>query len=228
MGGKALSCSIPESYKKSKVLEIKEPLLKRPFDFILSTLGLIISLPLWVVIATAIKLEDGGPVFYPQERWGKEGSKIKAFKFRTMVPDADKKWGYVQARENDPRITKAGRFLRATALDELPQLLNIWKGEMSFVGPRALPINEIQIGEKEKDKRLPDEATPGFELRSKLRPGLTGIAQIYAPRDVSRRNKFRYDTLYVKKMSLTLDINLILFSFWITLIGKWETRQKKL
>jgi len=227
MGEKALSYSIPESYKK-KYLEIKEPLLKRPFDCILSTIGLIISLPLWVVIATAIKLEDGGTVFYPQERWGKEGSKIRVFKFRTMVPDADKNWGYVQARENDPRITKVGRFLRATALDELPQLLNIWKGDMSFVGPRTLPINEIQIGEKGNDKELPDDAIPGFDLRSKARPGLTGIAQIYAPRDISRRNKFRYDALYIKRMSLLLDIKLILFSFWITSVGKWESRKKKL
>jgi lipopolysaccharide/colanic/teichoic acid biosynthesis glycosyltransferase len=226
MGEKALSYPISESHKKTKVLEIKDPFFKRPLDFFLSTMGLIISLPLWAATAIAIKFEDGGPVFYPQERWGKQGSKIKVFKFRTMVPDADKKWGYLQASENDPRITKVGRLLRTIALDELPQLFNIWKGDMSFVGPRALPINEVQI--REKDKDLTDDAIPGFEQRLKVRPGLTGIAQIYAPRDVNRRNKFRYDTFYIKKMGLLLDIKLILLSLWITMTGKWENREKKI
>lgn len=205
--------------------KVKEPLLKRPFDFLLSTIGIVISLPLWLLIALLIKLEDRGSVFYVQERWGKDKKKIKVYKFRTMVPDADKKWGRIQARENDPRITGVGKILRATALDELPQLINIWKGEMSFVGPRTLPINEIQVNEKYRN--LPDETIPGFDLRLRVRPGLTGIAQIYAPRDVSRKNKFRYDALYIRKQSFWFDIKLILLSFWITFTGKWESRERK-
>jgi len=224
----ALDYSSPKSQQESKIIDTREPLLKRPLDFILSSIGIFLSFPLWLAIAIAIKLEDGGPIFYQQVRWGKERSKIIAFKFRTMVSDADKTWGSLQSGENDPRVTKVGRLVRATALDELPQLINIWKGEISFVGPRSLPINEIQIAEKDRYEGLPDEEIPGFELRSKVRPGLTGIAQIYAPRDISRRNKFRYDNLYVKNMSLLLDIKLIFLSFWITFQGNWESRQVKI
>src|SRR5688572_4865944 len=109
--------------------KMKEPLLKRPFDALLSGLGLLLSAPLWGLIAFAIKLEDGGPVFFRQERWGQGKRPIRVYKFRTMIPNADRT---VQAAEKDPRITGVGRILRATALDEMPQLLNIWKGEMSF------------------------------------------------------------------------------------------------
>jgi len=131
----------------------------------------------------------------------------------------------VQARSDDPRITRVGRILRATSLDEMPQILNIWRGEMSWVGPRALPINEVQINDPDN---LPDEAIPGFDLRCQVRPGLTGIAQIYAPRDVPRRQKFRYDRLYIRRQSLWLDLRLIARSLWITVRGRWERRGKKL
>jgi len=142
-----------------------------------------------------------------------------------MVVDADKKFGNTQAHENDPRITRVGRFLRATSLDEMPQILNIWKGDMSWVGPRALPMNEVQA--KEENGYIPDEAIPGFDLRCKVTPGLTGLAQIYAPRDVPRRHKFKYDLIYINNQSFLLDLKLILLSFWITFRGKWEHRGKK-
>ena len=116
-------------------------------------------------------------------------------------------------------------MLRATALDELPQLLNIWKGEMSFVGPRALPINERQ--HREESGEVPDEQIPGFQERLRVPPGLTGIAQIYAPRDVPRRHKFRYDLLYVRRQSFWFDLKLIVLSFWITFRGAWERRGGK-
>ena len=142
-----------------------------------------------------------------------------------MVSNSDEKFGSVQAQEDDPRITRIGRFLRATSLDEIPQILNIWKGEMSWVGPRALPINEVQI--REGNGYLPDDAIPGFDVRCKVTPGLTGMAQIYAPRDVPRRHKFRYDLIYIQNQSLLLDLKLIAMSFWITFRGKWESRSKK-
>jgi lipopolysaccharide/colanic/teichoic acid biosynthesis glycosyltransferase len=130
--------------------------MKRLFDIFLSSIGLIGSARLWIVFALAIKLEDRGPVFYRQERVGKNGRIFKALKFRSMIPDAEKHTGAVWASENDPRVTKVGRILRATAMDELPQLLNIFKGDMSFVGPRALRPQEREVHgnpDKTKEKR---------------------------------------------------------------------------
>jgi lipopolysaccharide/colanic/teichoic acid biosynthesis glycosyltransferase len=200
--------------------------LKRLFDIVVVLAGLIISSPLWLVFALAIKLEDRGPVFFTQERWGKGKSKIRVYKFRTMVPNAVEKFGHIQARENDPRVTRVGRFLRATSLDEMPQLLNILRGDMSWVGPRALPIDEIQAQGEGTD--LPDEAIPGFEARARLRPGLTGIAQIFAPRDILRQQKYQYDAIYANSQSLWLDLRLIFLSLWITFRARWEARGNKL
>jgi lipopolysaccharide/colanic/teichoic acid biosynthesis glycosyltransferase len=195
---------------------------KRGFDLLLSSFGLLLSLPLWVVILLAIKLEDGGPILFIQKRWSRFGRVIRVFKFRTMIKDAERIYGSLQATADDPRITRVGKILRATALDELPQLLNIWLGEMSFVGPRALPKNEIQ--RRERDGGIEDSAISGFDIRLAVRPGLTGLAQVYAPRDVPRRHKFRYDRLYIRRQSLCLDLRLVLLSVWITLRGGWEQR----
>ena len=118
--------------------------LKRLFDLIIVVAGLIISSPMWLIFSAAIKLEDRGPILFTQNRWGKNKGTIKVYKFRTMVPNAVEKFGNLQAQENDPRITRVGGLLRATSLDEMPQLLNILKGDMSWVGPRALPIDEVQ------------------------------------------------------------------------------------
>ena len=115
--------------------------------------------------------------------------------------------------------------MRATAMDELPQLVNIFKGDMSFVGPRALMPGEIETGGE--GQVIAMEEIPGYRERTAVQPGLTGVAQIYAPRDVTRRHKFRYDRLYVKRRSFWLDIRLILLSFWISLRGTWEHRQQK-
>ena len=199
--------------------------LKRLFDILVVLAGLMISSPMWLIFSIVIKLEDRGPILFTQERWGKDKSKIRVYKFRTMVPNAIEKFGNIQAQENDPRVTRVGRFLRATSLDEMPQLLNILKGDMSWVGPRALPIDEIQTQGDDAD--LPDDAIPGFEERARLRPGLTGIAQIFAPRDVPRQQKYQYDAVYTDSQSLWLDIRLIFLSLWITLRARWETRENK-
>ena len=203
----------------------RTPLSKRAFDVLLSGAGLVLALPVGAAAALAIKLGDGGPVFFSQERVGRGGVPFRSYKFRSMVPDADKKFGSVQAGEHDPRVTAAGRILRKTAMDELPQLWNIFKGDMSFVGPRALAVEEKEIRGDGRSIRL--EEIPGFSGRHEVIPGLTGIAQIFAPRDIPRRQKFRYDRLYVRKQSFALDIKLILVSFWITFRGKWEVRGEK-
>ena len=144
--------------------------------------------------------------------------------------------------------TRLGRFLRATALDELPQLWNIFRGDMSFVGPRALVPEEIEVREKpckvqssrfkvqgskfdvqdpRKGEAVALEKIPGYEERHRVRPGLTGVAQVYAPRDVPRRHKFKFDLLYIKRQTFWLDLKLIALSFWISFRGKWEHRGRK-
>jgi lipopolysaccharide/colanic/teichoic acid biosynthesis glycosyltransferase len=200
-------------------------MLKRAFDTALSGAGLIASAPVWALAAAAIKLEDGGPVFFRQERVGLAGRPFVAIKFRSMCPDAEAGVGAIQASERDPRVTRVGRVMRATAMDELPQLWNILRGDMSFVGPRALRPGEIEAGRDGILERLED--VPGFATRVSVRPGLTGVAQVYAPRDVPRRHKFRYDRIYVRKRSWWLDVRLILVSFWISVHGTWEARGRK-
>lgn len=199
--------------------------LKRAIDIVLSGSGLILSAPVWLVIAALVKLEDGGPVFFAQERVGKDGRTFRVLKFRSMVPDAEAKVGALQASAHDPRVTRIGRVMRATAMDELPQLLSIFKGDMSFVGPRALRPGEIEVNGGGVHEPL--EEVPGFDRRCTVVPGLTGVAQIYAPRDVPRRQKFRYDLLYIRRQSVALDIRLIILSFWITFRGTWESRGRK-
>jgi len=139
--------------------------------------------------------------------------------------DAEKGRGAVQAVENDPRVTKVGRILRDTAMDELPQLWNIFKGDMSFVGPRALRPNEKEV-QGDPDTRAIEDI-PGYHQRHAVRPGLTGLTQVYLPGETPRRKKFRYDLLYIRKRTFWLDLKLIALSFWITFRGKWESRAQK-
>ena len=198
--------------------------MKRLFDCTLAGAGLVASAPLWAAIAIAVKLEDGGPVFFRQPRVGRGGRVFEALKFRSMVPNAEAVTGPVQATENDPRITRVGRLMRATAMDELPQLWNIFAGDMSFVGPRPLRPGEVEVRGDGQFVRL--EEIPGYEARHSVRPGLTGIAQVYAPRDIDRARKFRLDRLYLKRAGFWFDLKLILVSFWITARGDWETRDR--
>jgi lipopolysaccharide/colanic/teichoic acid biosynthesis glycosyltransferase len=200
-------------------------LLKRPLDILLSLPMLAMGGLISVVVAIAIKLEDRGPVFYRQQRWGRFGKTFTVLKFRTMIPDSDKKYGLKQATVNDHRITRVGRVLRACGLDELPQILSIFRGDMSFVGPRALAVGEIIFDKN--GQRVDYEKTPGFHRRQVARPGLTSLATIYIPKDSPAHRKFRYDIYYVRRISFGLDLRLILLSFWISFRGKWETRQQK-
>ncbi|MGE3179306.1 MAG: sugar transferase [Vicinamibacterales bacterium] len=199
---------------------------KRLFDLVLSGSGLVVSAPLWALFAAAIKLESPGPVFYTQARVGLRGRAFDALKFRSMVQDAERGLGPVQAVAHDPRVTRVGRVMRATAMDELPQLWNIFVGDMSFVGPRALRPEEIEVDAN--GARVPLQAIPGFLERCTVPPGLTGVAQIYARRDIPRRQKFRLDRLYIRRRSFGLDLRLIALSFWITFRGAWEASERKL
>jgi lipopolysaccharide/colanic/teichoic acid biosynthesis glycosyltransferase len=177
------------------------------------------------LIALAIKLEDGGPVFFTQPRVGLAGVPFRACKFRSMVPNANAHVAR-EAGAHDPRITRVGALLRATAMDELPQLWNIFAGDMSFVGPRPLMPGEIEV--RGDGRNVPLDAVPGYAARHSVRPGLTGLTQVFAPRDIRRTHKFRVDLIYVRNASLWLDLRLVALSFWITFRGRWEHRGSKL
>ena len=199
-------------------------MIKRLFDILLSGTGLFVSAPIWWALAAAIKLEDGGSIFFSQERVGKGGRVFRALKFRSMIPDAERLTGAVQATTNDPRVTRIGRIMRATAMDELPQLWNIFVGDMSFVGPRPLRPGEVDA--RGDGTFIALEDVPGYMERHQVRPGLTGLTQVYAPRDIARHAKFRLDRLYLKRAGLWLDLKLILVSFWITGRGAWDAERK--
>ena len=179
---------------------------KRAMDIVLSALGLIVLSPVLLAVAAAIKLEDGGPVFYKQKRLTRGSREFEILKFRSMIVDAEKYAGAVLATEDDPRITKVGKFIRACRLDEFPQHLNILKGDMSIVGPR--PERKILADEISKD-------IPEFAYRLKVRGGLTGYAQIYGKYNTSAYDKLRLDLMYIENYSLLLDIKLIILTLRI-------------
>ncbi|UCC67677.1 MAG: sugar transferase [Armatimonadota bacterium] len=188
--------------------------VKRLADIIVAGLGLLASTPLWLVIATAIMLDDGWPILYCQRRAGRGRRVFPVYKFRTMIKDAEKHSGAVLAAENDPRITRVGRILRKTALDEIPQLISIFKGDMSWVGPR--PERPEFVREFLRD-------IPDYGLRYQVRPGLTGPAQVYARYYTDAVDKLRYDLYYVSNRSLWLDLKLFIRSWLITSKGRWDS-----
>jgi lipopolysaccharide/colanic/teichoic acid biosynthesis glycosyltransferase len=202
-----------------------QQLPKRFLDISLAAVGGLFLLPVCAILAVLIKVEDGGPIFYAQMRAGKGGRPFRGWKFRSMVVNADQIYGAVQASENDHRVTRIGRLMRATAMDEIPQLWNIFKGDMSFVGPRALRPEEFEI---RAGRRVALSDIEGYAERHSIVPGLTGLAQVYAERDIPARSKFRFDRLYLRRRGFWFDLKLIAVSVWITLRGKWEKRGSKL
>ena len=190
---------------------------KRAIDLVGSTLGLLISVPLFAVIALAIKLDSPGPVFFAQRRCGHRGKGFPMVKFRTMTADAearkedlaryDEAEGPMFKITADPRITRVGRFLRKTSLDELPQLWNVLRGEMSLVGPRPLVMEEMNWSPKWRDMRL------------EVKPGITGSWQVYARNEPGFRSWIHYDIDYVRNQSLAMDLRLLVRTVG-TLVGK--------
>jgi lipopolysaccharide/colanic/teichoic acid biosynthesis glycosyltransferase len=192
---------------------------KRLLDVALSGFGLLLSLPVSLLLSAAVVAEDGGPVFFEQERVGRGGKLFAGRKFRSMRPLRDGEALHQAAELDRDRITRTGRLMRATALDELPQLWNIFRGDMSFVGPRALMPTEAEPGGD--GRAVPLQELPGYRERHSVRPGLTGMAQVHLRRDATRIQKFRYDLLYVRTRTLWLDVRLIARSVWISLRGAW-------
>jgi exopolysaccharide biosynthesis polyprenyl glycosylphosphotransferase len=199
---------IPTFYINKMGLTTDEYFLKRVVDLLLGIIGFIIALPVGLIIAVIVKL-DGGPVFYRQERLTINGKVFKVIKFRTMVPDAEKLSGPVLAEDNDPRITKVGRLMRAMRLDEIPQILNILSGNMSIVGPRP----ERPFFTEQFEAQIPQ-----YRQRLKVKAGLTGLAQVEGKYNTSVENKLRYDLLYISNYSLFQDIMIILQTIKILFI----------
>ena len=197
--------------------------LKRPLDLLMIISGLLFPLlwPLWFIVIFIVPLfiwiEDRGPIFYSQNRIGKNKKVFKVIKFRTMIPDAEKASGAVWSTKDDPRITRIGHLLRRTALAEIPQLLNILKGEMSFVGPRA---ERPELHEKFSKE------IPGFDKRLDVTPGLSGLAQINGSYDLDPKEKLVFDLDYSKKMSLFFDIKIIIVSVFNSIAARWDQPDK--
>ena len=189
-------------------LNLEQRVIKRAMDIVLCSIAMIVAAPIMLIVAIAIKLEDGGPVFFKQERVTIGGKRFDILKFRSMIVDAEKFGEVIPATDRDPRITKVGNVIRATRIDELPQIINILKGEMSIVGPRPERVEHVEKYQEE---------IPEFIYRTKVKGGLTGYAQIYGKYNTSPYDKLRLDLTYIEEYSILLDIKLILMTLQIML-----------
>ena len=186
--------------------------VKRAIDVTVSATAILFLLPFLLAIAAAIKLENRGPVFFRQTRWGRGGKQISIYKFRSMRTDLCDQSGVAQTKENDPRVTRVGAFLRRTNIDELPQLINILKGDMSLVGPRCHVPGMLAAG------RLYEDLVDGYHLRHMVRPGLTGLAQsrgLRGPTDREDLSRARVaaDLEYIESFSIGLDLRILYDTF---------------
>lgn len=185
------------------------PIVKRSFEVLFSIVLLIFTLPVLVLTAIAIKLESPGPVFYKQERVGLNGKLFSIIKLRSMRTDAEKN-GPQWAAKNDPRVTRVGKFIRKTRIDEIPQLINVLRGDMSLIGPR--PERPMFTEQFEKE-------IPGFKKRLWVKPGLTGWAQVNGGYEATPAEKFEMDMYYIHRQSFRLDMEILLRTVWVVLSG---------
>ncbi len=188
--------------------------MKRVIDYSFGILIFLITLPITALTAVAIKIESKGPIFYKQERSGLNGKPFKVYKFRSMVQDAEKGTGPVWSVKGDPRITKVGKFIRKVRIDEIPQIINILRGEMSLVGPR--PERPFFVEQLSKE-------IPLYKRRLAVRPGLTGWAQVKHKYDESIEDvkmKLKYDLFYIENMSLRMDLKIIFRTVFVVMFGK--------
>jgi len=191
----------PIYYCSNKGLTIGQRIIKRLMDMILSLVLIILFSPVMIVIAAAIKLHDKGPVLFKQKRYTKDGKVFNILKFRSMIVDAEKDGEVIPAEDNDPRITPVGKVIRKIRMDELPQLFNILKGDMSVVGPRPERVEHVDMY---------SEQIPEFRYRLKVKGGLTGYAQVLGKYNTSPYDKLRLDLIYIENYSLLLDLKLML------------------
>ena len=192
----------PVLVSRNRGLTVEQEIIKRFFDILLSLVAIVLTSPIMLGCAIAIKLDDGGPVFFRQNRITKGGKIFNIIKFRSMVVDADKD-GAKKAVEDDKRITRVGKFIRACRMDELPQFFNVLRGDMSMVGPRPERIENVY----EYAAKYPD-----FELRHRVKTGLTGYAQLYGKYNTSPADKLHMDLFYIETYSVLSDIKLLILT----------------
>ncbi|KAK2200349.1 UDP-phosphate N-acetylgalactosaminyl-1-phosphate transferase [Clostridioides difficile] len=203
---KEIASEIDYSIVKGTVLF---DLYQRIMDLVLSIIGLVIGLPLIAIFGILIKIEDKGPITYKQERLGKCGRRFYIYKLRSMRTDAEK-FGAQWAEKDDPRITKVGKFIRKTRIDEIPQLFNILKGDMGLIGPRPeRPNFTVQFNEE----------IPGFINRLAIKPGLTGWAQVNGGYEITPEEKLKEDIYYIKNRSILLDFKILFKTVKVVLTG---------
>ena len=208
---------LPTQRVSRMLLTLEQRALKRTLDVVVATLTILILWPVMLITAVIVKLDSPGPAIYSQVRVGRFGKEFKVHKFRSMRQDAEAKTGPVLAGENDPRITKFGHFMRATRLDELPQLFNVLKGEMSIVGPR--PERPFFVEQFIKEK-------PEYAYRHNIKPGITGLAQIAGKYNTTAYDKLVYDLIYIQNVSVIYDLTLMLQTLKV-LITKESTEGVK-
>ena len=208
---------LPTQRISRMLLTLEQRVLKRTLDIVVATLAILILWPVMLITAVIVKLDSPGPAIYSQVRVGRFGREFKVHKFRSMRQDAEAETGPVLAGENDPRITKFGHFMRATRLDELPQLFNVLKGEMSIVGPR--PERPFFVEQFIKEK-------PEYAYRHNVKPGITGLAQIVGKYNTTAYDKLVYDLIYIQNVSVIYDLTLMLQTLKV-LITKESTEGVK-
>lgn len=205
---------IPLIEVNPQLMPVWERKIKRLMDIVFSLIILIVTLPITLLVAIAIKLDSEGPVFYKQIRVGKDGKEFKIYKFRSMFKDAEKHTGPVWSTKDDPRITRVGKILRKFRLDEIPQFINVLRGEMSLVGPR--PERPYFVEKLSKE-------IPLYKRRLKVKPGITGWAQVKHKYDESIedvKKKLQYDLYYIENISLRMDLKILFRTIFVVLFGK--------
>ncbi len=195
-------------------MPVWERKIKRLMDIVFSLIILIVTLPITLIVALAIKLDSEGPVFFKQIRVGKDGKEFKIYKFRSMIKDAEKHTGPIWSTKDDPRITRVGKIIRKFRLDEIPQFINVLRGEMSLVGPR--PERPYFV------EKLSQEI-PLYKRRLKVKPGITGWAQVKHKYDESIedvKKKLQYDLYYIENISLRMDLKILFRTIFVVMFGK--------
>lgn len=185
-----------------------QTVIKRLIDIVLSLIVLIVFLPVWIIVAILIKATSKGPIFFLQDRPGQNKQIFKVYKFRTMKPGSDKMVKGQEVMKDDDRVTSVGKFLRRTKIDEIPQVLNVLKGEMSLVGPRPERVDSLEEYDDEISKRL------------NMKPGMTGLAQVSGNIYLALQDRYKFDVYYIEHYSLWLDIKIIFRTVGVVLFGE--------